>query len=160
MLSCMSQKKIQMKTRNKQLSGFTLPEMLLSVALLGMLVALSVPVFYSVQVQDDLAVAVAQTGQSWRRAQTLSIASKDDETWGVYVQTGSVTLFQGASYAARDTDYDEVFEIADSITVSGPSEIVFDQMTGDPDTTGTLTFTGMNSQEFTVSINSKGMVEF
>ncbi len=156
----MNQKKIQTKISKKQLSGFTLPELLLSVALLGMLVALSIPVFYSVQVQDDLSVAVAQTGQSWRRAQTLSIASKDDETWGVYVQTGSITLFQGASYAARDADYDEVFDIADSISASGPTEIVFDQMTGDPDTTGTLTFTGMNAQEFTVSINSKGMVEY
>lgn len=153
----MSQKK---QNKNKHLSGFTLPEMLLSIALLGILVAITIPVFQSVQIQDDLSLAIAQTGQSWRRAQTLSVGSKDDTTWGVYVQTGTITVFQGASYAARDMAYDEVFDIADTITIGGPSEIVFGQLTGEPSATGTLTFTGVNNQEFTVSINEKGMVAY
>lgn len=148
------------KIKKKHLSGFTLPEMLLSVAILGMLVMMTVPVFQSVQVQDDLSLAIAQTGQSWRRAQTLSIASQGDSSWGVYVQTGSITVFKGTSYVLRDSDFDEVFDLSATISFSGPDEVVFAQLTGEPSSAGTLTFTGVNNQEFSVLINEKGMVEY
>jgi hypothetical protein len=72
----------------------------------------------------------------------------------------SITLFKGASYAARETDYDEDFTVSSSMTVSGVTEVVFDKLTGDPQATGSLTLTTIHGETAIVSLNAKGTVEF
>ena len=142
---------------NKQ-SGFTLMEMLLSVAMLGILAAASIPLYRSFQVQNDLSTATTIYAHTARRAQALSFSGELDDTWGVYTSTGTVVMFRGASYAARDTDYDELFDIADTIVLSGDTEYVFSKLTGYPDAAGTLTMTSVDGDSATVSINEKGMI--
>jgi prepilin-type N-terminal cleavage/methylation domain-containing protein len=60
--------------------GFTLIEILLSVALIGILAGLSLPVYQAFQVKNDLSVAVDTVVQSMRRAQMLSRASQGMRT--------------------------------------------------------------------------------
>ncbi|MEI8103724.1 MAG: type II secretion system protein [Candidatus Moraniibacteriota bacterium] len=138
--------------------GFTLLEMLLSVALMGALAGLSLPVYQSFQVRNDLDIAATTLAQSIRRAEVLSQGSAGDTTWGVAIQSGSIVIFQGASYAVRDVTWDEVFSVPTSITVTGASEIIFAKVTGLPTTTPTITLSTPINETRTLTINTYGTV--
>lgn len=140
--------------------GFTLLEILLSVAAIAVIAGISVPIYQSFQVRNDLDIAAVTIAQSLRRAQALSQAVDGDASWGVYAQSGSMTLFKGASYAARDAAFDEVFEVPASIAPSGVSEIVFTKFTGAPQTTGAVTLTSTANETRNITVNAQGMVNY
>lgn len=141
-------------------NGFTLLEVLLSIVLIGILVGVSVPAYYTLFYKNDLDVAKNQVAQSLGRAAFLALSSDGDNNWGVQIQTGVITIFQGASYSSRNTDYDETYSIASSITPSGLTEIVFNKMTGLPQSTGDIILTSTNGDTKTITINSKGTVNY
>ncbi len=98
--------------------GFTLIEMLLSVATIGILASMSMPVYQSFQNRNDLDIAATSIAESLRRGEVLAQAVDGDSEWGVRVLSGSVVLFKGTSYSLRDTAYDEIFEVPTSIIPS------------------------------------------
>ena len=143
-----------------QNKGFTLIEVLLSISAIAIIAGISIPVYQSIQNRNDLDIAATTIAQSLRRAQVLSRSVDSDTTSGVYVQSGSVTIFHGASYATRDTTVDEIFQISPTITLGGVSQIVFSKMTGLPTSTGTITLTSITNETRNITINSKGMVNY
>lgn len=140
--------------------GFTLIEVLLSVATIGIIAGISIPIYQSFQVRNDLDIATVEIAQSARRAQVLSQAVDGDTSWGIKIQSASLIVFKGTSYATRDITFDEVFEVPTSITPSGISEIVFTKFTGLPQTTGTITLTSNTNETRNITINAKGMVSY
>jgi prepilin-type N-terminal cleavage/methylation domain-containing protein len=141
-------------------SGFTLVEVLLSVVIVGMLVGLSLPIYQSFQNRNELDIAAEGIAGMLRRAQVYSRGVSGDSQWGVHVETGSATLFKGASYAGRDATYDETAAIPSSFTVSA-SDVRFSKLTGMPIETGTIaTITSLNNETRTVTINGKGTVSY
>ena len=140
--------------------GFTLLEVLLSVAIIGLIAGLGTPIYQSFQVRNDLDVATNTVAGSLRRAQVLSQAVDGDTSWGLYVQSGAITLFQGLSYVSRDASFDEVFDLPRSITPSGISEIVYNKFTGEPKTIGTVTLTSNANETRNVTINEKGTIVY
>lgn len=141
-------------------AGFTLIEILLSIAAIAIIAGIAVPVYQSFQVRNDLDIAAVEIVQTLRRAQILSQAVDGDIDWGVYVQGGSITLFKGASYAARDINFDEVFEVPASIIPSGISEIVFTKFSGNPRIISVIMLTSNTDETRNISINPKGMVSY
>ncbi len=141
-------------------AGFTFIEVLLSVALIGILAGISAPIYVSFQVRNDIHIAATTVAHTFRRAEVLSQAVDGDTSWGVSVQNGSITLFQGASYVVRNTSLDEIFEVPTSISVSGLQEVVFSKFYGSPQTTGTTTLTSVNNDVRTIHINAQGTVSF
>jgi len=141
-------------------NGFTLLEVLLSFAVIAMLAAFSIPIYQSFQVKNDFDVTVNSTVQTLRRAQVLSQAVDGDTSWGVKLQSGSMVLFKGVSYASRDATYDEIFDVPTSITASGVTEVVYAKFTGLPVTTGNITLTSVNGDTKNIVINAKGMINY
>lgn len=139
--------------------GFTLLEVILSLAIVAILTGLSLPVYRTLITKNDLDVATVTVAQSLRRAQALSIAVDGDTNWGVKVQSGGIMLFKGTSYALRDTTFDETFVIPTTITTGGVSETVYSKLHGLPQTTGTITLTTDNDSS-SITVNSKGMVSY
>lgn len=135
-------------------------ELLLSIAIMGLLAGISVPVYQSFQVRNYLDIATVTTAQDLRRAQILAQSVDGDVEWGVKIQSGSITIFKGASYAARDATFDEISDLPTSITPSGLSEIVFAKFTGFPQTTGAITFTSNANETRTIKITTKGTVHY
>lgn len=90
----------------------------------------------------------------------LSQGIDGDTTWGVKVQSGSIVLFKGATYAGRDPAFDEVFNMPGTITPSGLGEVVFAKFSGEPQAMGTVTLTSSTSETRTITINEKGTITY
>lgn len=142
------------------MKGFTLLEVLLSIAIIAIMVGISVPVYQSFQVKNDTTIASITVTQTLRRAQVLAQGSDGDSTWGVKTQTNNITLFKGATFETRDTTFDESFELPSTLTPSGVTEVTFSKMSGLPIETGSLVLTSTTNEAKTVTINSKGMVDY
>lgn len=140
--------------------GFTLLEVLLSLAGITIIFGISIPIYQSFQVKNDLDITANTWVQTLRRAQVLSEAVDGDSTWGVKIQPAGLILFKGASYGARDTTFDEIFTVPTSISASGTTEIVFAKFTGNPLATGTTTLTASTAETRTININAKGTLTY
>jgi len=148
------------RIKSTKSAGYTIIELLIVFSILGLVIALS---------ENSLHLFVSQIGiqdtstsyvQSLRRARSLATTGRGDTSWGVRIATSTITVFKGASYAARDTAYDESFQTGVSYTVSGVSEVVFARFTGIPNTTGTTTITVSGTTPKDVHINAKGTVTY
>jgi len=137
--------------------GFTLIEIMLSVAIMSMLVALSVPVYQSFTRRNDLDIAAQSLAGMLVRAQTYARNMNGDNAWSVEIQSSTLTLFKGTNFAGRDTTVDETNTIYQ--TPSGLSEVQFAKFTGIPNTTGSITLTSGNDTR-TITINAKGSVDY
>ena len=140
--------------------GFTLVEMLLSVACLAIIFSMSIPAYRNLQVRNDLDIAASTIAQNMYRAQTLAQVGDGDMMWGVHVSTGGILLYKGVSYVARDQTYDENTSMPTSILITGLADVVFAKVTGIPQATGTVILTSQANEIRNVTINEKGMVDY
>ena len=140
--------------------GFTLLEILLSVIVIAIISSIAIPVYQSFQVRNDLDIAVTSIAHSYRRAQLLAQGSEDDTSSGVKIGTSSISVFRGASYATRDSSWDEIFDLPETIVASGLTEVVFAKFTGLPSATGTTIMTSTVNETRNITINEKGMVDY
>lgn len=145
---------------SSSLRGFVLLELLLSIALITVIAGVSVPAYHLLQVKNDLDIATNTVVQSLSRAQILSQAVDRDTSWGVKMQSGSITLFKGTSFASRDANFDEQFDVPSTISFSQTTEFVLSKFTGFPTATGTATLTSSNGDVSSISINTKGGIAY
>lgn len=142
-------------------AGFTLLELLLAIAIIGILSGVSAPFYQSFVQRNDLEVTTQQLVSALRRAQSYARVGNGDSAWSVEIDTGNsdVVLFKGTSFGSRDTNYDETNDIPGSITPSGLTEIQFAKFTSDPNTAGSFTLTSTTGDIRTVTVNAQGMVQ-
>ncbi len=140
--------------------GFTLIEVLLSTIIIGALAAISLPIYNSFAVRNDLDLATQQVANTLRRAQIYARGIEEDSAWSVRVQPSSVTLYKGTNFVGRTTSFDEPVTIPSSMTISGLSDVQFAKLTAAPNSTGNITLTSANNETRTISINAKGMVDY
>lgn len=89
----------------------------------------------------------------------MAMANTYESSYGVQFNPTSYTLFRGASYATRNTAYDETYQIASAITVTGPSEVVFQQFSGKPATNSTvIVASSVKSQ--TITLGKEGIINW
>lgn len=140
--------------------GFTLVEVLLSTAIIVMLTGISLPVYESFVQKNDLDLTAETVASTLRRAETYARAVNGDSAWSVEIQPSAITLFQGTSFASRNTAYDETASVPASVTPGGLGEVQFAKFTALPNATGSITLTGTTTDTRTVTINAKGTVDY
>ena len=94
---------------------------------------------------------------SLRLAQQYAVAQKNDSSHGVKVLNDAYVLFQGESYAARDSVYDLSVTAPSIIALQGPDEIVFSKFYGLPSATGTITLE-LKGESASFSVQATGSV--
>lgn len=134
-------------------------EMTLSLAVVGIIAGLSLPLFMGMQLKNDLDIAANAVVSSLRRAQTLSVSMDGDSTWGVEISSGTVTIFRGATYASRVTAYDETFAINPNVVITGTNEIVFSKLFGEPSQVSVANLAA-GGYMWVVEVNDKGRIEY
>lgn len=137
--------------------GFTIPELLMVVSIIAVIGALAFP-FYN----NFIGTAYAENAtrdfvESLRRANSKARGSDQNTAWGVHRAGGSFVLFQGASWASRNSILDESHSIPSSLTFSGPADYIFTKM-GTTTTTGTTTITSSQGRTLSVVVNAAGMI--
>ena len=136
----------------------TLVELILVVTIVALLSGWGTVFYGRFLTQNQVDNIGDQVVQWLRKAQVYAQMSKRSETvgWGVAVSGGQMTLYSGATYAARNPVWDEVTAWSGSVTVS-PMEVNFSRMTGVPDGPETITVAGGNDSQV-VTVNSEGTV--
>ncbi len=139
--------------------GFTLIELLLVVAIVSTIAILSSSFYSRFLTQNDVASTVNQLTTSLSTAQFYAIVSRKNATsgWGVNIAPSIITIYQGNSYLSRNVSLDEKININPKISVTGATDINFSRVTGIPNSTPTITVSGLGSTK-TLSINSYGVV--
>jgi len=143
-----------------QQAGFTLVELLVSVTIIILITGMTLPIYESFVRRNDLDLIAQSLALTIRRAETYARAVNYDSQWGVEIQSSGVTLFQGTSFAGRNTAYDETVTMPPSVSPSGLSEVQFAKFSAAPNTTGTVTLTSSANDTRTITINAKGTVSY
>ena len=145
----------------KNKAGFTLVELMMVMGILALLITISLPLAINFYKTRQLDVVENGIVQALRRAQLKSMAMENDSPFGVYISNDSkkYILFKGSSYAARDSAYDEIFDLSANLLVSGLSEIVFSKLKGASSAIGNITLT-IDSQTETININETGRIDY
>lgn len=139
--------------------GFTLIEVLLTIAIMVLLLGLSLPVYQLLNVRSDLENAAFSIVQTARRAQALSEGVSQDSAWGVKVQTGSVTLYKGPGFASREQSADEQTALAPEVIASGLDDVNFAKVTGTTSNSGTISLS-TRLENKNITVNEKGAIQY
>ncbi len=131
-------------------------EMLVTVGIMGAILAIGLPVgldFYQRHQFDSETSLFISLLESARNSAMVNLR---ESPHGVYISSDDFIVFQGRSYASRDTSRDQDFSRSGGITFSGPEEIVFAALAG---TTTASTFLISYSQgNVTIYVNSEGTI--
>lgn len=142
----------------KQTNAFTLIEVILMTALFLVLAGMS-SVFYGQFLLDN---AVAETENRIvsfvRTAQGYAMAGKGGLPWGISQSNGKLFLFQGNSFATRNTSLDRTTAIPSNVTINNFSEITFQPVSGTPSVTNTITLSATNGTTQTLTMNTAGVI--
>lgn len=159
----------------RDVKGFTMIELLLSLAVIVVMSAMLMPVLVGTVTAKDLSTTVTLVTDSLRRAQSNVMSGRQDSQWGVHLQQDRAVLFQGATYnpAAADND---TLEFSGQVRVTavslapggsctlpdgtGNCDVHFRQVNGAPVEAGTITMTNDSGQVGTITINAAGMTDY
>lgn len=148
-----------MKKIKSTKSGFTIFEILFVMGLFVFLGAISLPYSIDAYKHYILSTETQMIVGVLRRAQDMAISNKYGDSFGVSVQQNQYILFQGTSYSSRNVPFDEFYPKSESITVTPINETVFQQLSGKPGQTTTLTLTTtVGTQK--IDINSQGTINW
>jgi prepilin-type N-terminal cleavage/methylation domain-containing protein len=147
--------------------AFTLIELLIVVAITLILAVAVAPLYGNLTVSSQLNDNSAQIVQTLRIARERSVARVNNSAHGVYFEINpsakdKFILYQGSSYAGRDSDYDRSTTMDSALSISetlSGTEVNFSKGFGKPNTTGTVTLTHDVNGTRVITINSFGMVE-
>lgn len=139
--------------------GFTLFEIIFAMAIFAILIGLSLPVGLDSYRHYLLTSEVGNFLNILRRAQALSFANLNSSGHGISLQGSNYIIFQGANYASRNQSLDEVCPHAADIIVTGPSEVDFAAISGNPNASSTFIFTNDVGSR-TISINHEGTINW
>lgn len=137
--------------------GFTIFEILLVVGVIVILISFTLPLGLDFYKNQQLETQSQGIVQALRGAQLKAMAIELDSPFGVYLTNDNYILFKGPSYAERDSQYDEVFDLPEIINVSGLNEIVFSKFEGMPNTIGNIILNTDNLEK-KININEIGRI--
>lgn len=138
-------------------TAFTLVELLLVMVVVMGIGTFSVVFFSRFLMQNAVVDTQDRLVGQLRKAQMYAMMGKRNGSWGVHFGSNKITLFQGASYAARDVSVDEIFTENANVNISGFTEVIFSKTSGLPSSTGSYTIAGGDTSK-QVIINLQGVV--
>jgi type II secretory pathway pseudopilin PulG len=151
-------------------AGFTSLELLLVIALFGVIIAVTVTPLYSLQTRNALEDGVTAVQGALRRAETQALSGHFGDRWGIHfsdadgcsLPASRFHIFRGASFTSA-TDTLDTFELPGNVTIAavdvgGGCDVSFSRFHGMTGSAGTITLAGVDSATRTVTVNPYGRV--
>lgn len=136
------------------MKGYTLVELLLSIALIGFLLGISVPLYNNYQYKNQLD---ASKNISVRAIKTAIINAKSNHhnsRWGIYTTGNTITVYSGLNYAGRNVSNDIIFTTTGDVSYT-TTDVNFAKFTGKPMAVSTINIASeTNSTQ--ININENG----
>jgi len=143
------------------MKGLTIMELIISVAVLALIMALSIIPFSKFSRAQSVAAAASAIAEALRDARARTLASVSASQYGVKIDDNQFTLFKGSSFSST-TPGNETFTFPYPVVASSSvSIVVFTRVTGNSSSSGTIDLFLPASPEFarkSVSIQSTGLV--
>ncbi|MDP3729188.1 MAG: hypothetical protein Q8R26_00315 [bacterium] len=139
-------------------SGISLLEVVLSMTILATLLGIGLPVsfdFYATyQFDSEFKMLVSLL----EHARNSAMINLNESPHGLFIDQNNFTVFQGSSYATRAVAFDKVFPRSNGVPITGLSEIVFSQLSGQT-SGGTFTIS-YNATDWNIFVNTHGTISF
>jgi type II secretory pathway pseudopilin PulG len=134
-----------MKNKSLYLSGFTIVEILVSLAILIIIASIGTSAFINAKKTKTLDVTAESIVSKLNEAKTNAIAGKDNASFGIYFGSGNpdhYVYFSGSTYNSSDTD-NVRFDLPKNMSLdeNSPSAdpfVLFARRTGKPNATSTV----------------------
>jgi prepilin-type N-terminal cleavage/methylation domain-containing protein len=150
--------------------GFTALELILTLALFGVVVGIVAIPLVSLQTRNAVADASARIVDTLRRAETQALSGHFGDRWGVHFSDGDgcalpatrFHLFRGTSYTSA-TDTTDAFDVPGgaaitALSLGGGCDVTFSRFQGTATPAGTITVTSVNGQSKIITVNGYGRV--
>jgi hypothetical protein len=108
---------------------------------------------YSFDAERNTILSVLQ------KARSRALNNINQSPHGVSFQSNNYVIFQGASYASRDLNYDQAIPKNPAINASGLSETVFQQLSGEVQSGGDIVLDN-GKRTSIISINNEGRINW
>jgi prepilin-type N-terminal cleavage/methylation domain-containing protein len=154
--------------------GFTVIEIVIVIALIGIVTAVSAPFLSDALTRKDLDSYAAEAMDGLREAQSSVMSGRNNARFGVHFEAAKFVFFQGAAYNPVDTD-NVIHALAGDATItsvtlspggacvvatgSGNCDVHYINHRGTPTESGTIVFTGDGGQLKTVTVGAAGMLD-
>lgn len=146
------------KRCNSADKGFSFIELLLVVAIIAIIAALSAPFMVRFLRQNELEVSSDKVVSTIRKAQNYAMSGKDNALWGFCASGNSIRLYKDS---CGTPSYFEDFELS-KIRISGLTDVAFDDVSGrrgEPSTISEIVISN-DAGVRSVSINYAGGITF
>lgn len=142
-------------------SGFTLIEVLVSVAIVGLIATISVASFSTFEKKEALETDTGKVLALLAEARTQTLSAKDGAYFGVHFEATRAVLFKGGTYSAGSADnqahpFDDEVTLASTTLSGGGSEVIFKRLTGATSQSGTITLASVRDAGTTRIITIAG----
>jgi len=118
--------------------GFSLPEVLIAISIVGGLSALSFVAFSSFSKRDALSSSTKAIVLTLRDARTKTMASVGDSRYGVSFSSDRYTLFKGDSFSGSSPS-NQVSLLSSLVRASSSrQDFIFERVTGNVSSSGTI----------------------
>lgn len=132
--------------------GITLVELLLVIAIILLLGAISSPFLTRFIVQNQYLTTSDKVISTIRKSQAYAMNNKGSSVWGVCISGTAIRLYQGSCNAPS---FSEDFDIPAAVSISGLSDTTFSPGRGEPNQTLTITISASVGTT-TLSLNRGG----
>lgn len=146
--------------------GFSLVELLVVVAIMGILAVLLSGVFTNFRNAQTLRIGASSAASVFERARALSVAGANGTMHGVHIASTTLTLFEGPVYVSGDPS-NKITRMLNDLTVVGGTQlaggsldVIFDQLTGTTAQSGRIVLQagGGAARQRTLILSRQGIV--
>ena len=142
--------------------GFTLIETLIVLAILALIIGIAMSAFGAFGRGQTLESGAAQVVALLGEARSRTLASINDQAYGVHFTSDKAVLFQGAVYSEGASTNKELLlgeELSISaISLAGDgSDVVFERLTGKVAASGSITLLHSAATSTTIAIDESGI---
>lgn len=142
--------------------GITIIEILIVIAVLGIIFSIIIPQFSKMRENQALKNGAQDILSSVNKARSQTLASLNSSEYGVHFQSDKVIIFKGAVFSGGDANNETIDIITPAIIsnialAGGGNEIYFNRLSGAPSTTGAVTIS-TSSYSKIITIYATGAV--